>query len=570
MAIQVDKYRFPNTPTWYNSERRETKGVLEYYSRSGIPTGYQYAREYDYRKANVQYFLIDISDTTEKTVDLFTYANGVAVECKYKYIREDDSVYTVGVHLRLRDKDDNYISGYDYNPTIYINKRYYPDKTQASFSYTVPSMYYFGEPVSIGETYPQDFYWTGRIRAANNWVQSSPYAPPALEGEINGNTISNVWGSVAERSISTTEDFNRFLEDLENGGDGSPVSPQLPSDDTSGTGGGDDNNPDYNPFTDPIAFPDLPNISILNNGLISAYKPNDTMLTQLGTKLWSANFVEEIKKINNDPMEAVISLHLLPFDVPTSTSKACKIGNYNTEINMPTITQQFVMFGGGDIDVRERFASALDYSPYTTAHIHIPFVGIVPLDIDYIMNKHLALRYQIDVLTGSAVAMLRCNDAILYTFPCNLAMTIPLTSSNHQALYREVIQTSAQVGHTIVAGATGSDKGRDARIGHGVVSSLESALNTVCSKHSEVQKSGSLTGVQGILDSYDTYLIFHRPIQSLAERFAHFKGFPCNITYNLSSLSGYTEVEYAHLEGVTATDAEKDEIQMLLQAGVLL
>ena len=304
--------------------------------------------------------------------------------------------------------------------------------------------------------------------------------------------------------------------------------------------------------------------------MITAYNPGVNQIRLFGQKLWSDNFINEIKKIQNDPMEAVISLHMLPFNVISSGTANCVVGNYNSGIEMPVITTQFMSIEGGECTIAERFASALDYSPYTSVHIHIPFVGTIPLDIDYVMKRHLHLKYQIDVLTGAGTALLMCDNAILYSFPCNLAMTIPISSSNHQALYREIIQTSAQIGHTLVAGSTGSDKGRDARIGHGVVSSLESALNTVASKHSEVQKSGAITGVQGILDSFDTYLIFHRPIQSLAEKFAHFKGFPCNITYTLSSLSGYTEVEYAHLEGVTATDAEKDEIQTLLQAGVIL
>lgn len=321
----------------------------------------------------------------------------------------------------------------------------------------------------------------------------------------------------------------------------------------------------------------MPTIGAFQTGFITAYNPGVNQLRLLGGKLWSDAFFNEIKKIQNDPMEAVISLHMLPFNVISSGTANCMIGNYDSEITMPVIDTQFMSVDGGEITVNERFASALDYSPYTSVHIHIPFVGIVPLDIDFIMKKRLTLKYQVDVLTGAGTALLMCNDAILYTFPCNMAMTIPVSSSNHQALYREIIQTSAQLGHTVVGAANPTtDKhgamtsGAKASIGHGVVSTLESALNTVASKHSEVQKSGAITGVQGILDSFETYLIFHRPIQSLAERFGHFKGFPCNITYTLSALSGYTEVEYAHLEGVTATDEEKDELQALLQGGVIL
>ena len=578
--MALNNFIFPKRYAYYDSERRERKGAVSVYgnydgeNRNGI----------DFTDAYVQTFTINTEDTTSE-INIGSYANGVNEYIRVKAVEsETNTTYVLNIEHYLKDKNGNFIPNVSdpfiqlryYNDRVTISKTANPDKTalkmfisRGELSYSAD---YVSDPLfgvkSSGLTALSKIY-------VLKYTEGGLY--PQLNQYYSNNMFSQYYTGYSYSKITTDEGYNKYMKALVDGGDGTIITPILPSDDTSGTGGGDVNDPDYNPFSDNVDFPDLPTYGAINTGLITAYHPSIVQLRLLANKLWSDNFFQEIKKINNDPMEAVISLHLLPFNVPVAGSANCKIGNYDSEISMGVIETQFLNISGGSFKVNERFASALDYSPYTSVHIHIPFVGIVPLDIDYVMKKQLILNYQVDVLTGSAVAMLKCDGAILYTFPCNMAMTTPLTSSNHQALYREIIQTSASVGHTIVAGATGGradggglTQGAKASVGHGMVSSLESALNTVASKHSEVQKSGSLTGVQGILDSYETYLIFHRPIQSLAQNFSHFKGFPCNITYNLSALSGYTEVEYAHLEGVTATDEEKNEIQMLLQTGVIL
>lgn len=570
MAFQLVDITYPKTLSLYNSERREQKGCLETsYSDGEHSTGHYYGVTY---LEGMQKFIIDTTGTDyshRKNVTLFTFANGVEMRGSY-YV--DNGTGWIAPYFV--DKDGNNINF----PGITISACLLPASTDNPYGesfefYFNPSqLYYGGNPPN--NSHPNNLRLGWFFTEKDN---ASPYPTPELNGWFQSNNLSIYYNGSYCCNLYNQELIDSFFNRIVNGGDGTPISPIMPSEDTSGTGGGDDSNPDYNPFTDPINFPDLPTFSALTTGLISAYNPSNSGLRILGEKLWSDFFIEEIKKINNDPMEAVISLHLLPFEVPAPTSAHCMVGNYDTGINMPVISQEFMYVEGGEFTVNERFASALDYSPYTKVYIHIPYVGIVPLDVDYIMKKHLHLKYQVDVLTGGAVAMLMCDNAILYNFPCNLAMTIPLTSSNHQALYRQVINASAQLGNMAVSAASPTtDKsgaptaGAIASVGHGAISSLESALNTVASKHSDVQKSGIITGVQGALDSFETYLIFHRPIQSLASNFGHFKGFPCNVTYTLSSLSGYTEVEYAHLEGVTALDAEKNEIQALLQSGVIL
>lgn len=569
--MAVNKFHYPQTLSFYDSEGRERKGYIQSFQRWGADAG----NYLDFTGAYYQYFFIDFTNNTD-WVTVLELSNGVKMQCKPRnVVTPTGGQQVVYIDYRFLSSNGSTSIASAYS-TVTLDTGHYSDISNVKTLVTYNRTFYSSDTtllnvaannVDIGFT-----LWFELTNETGLYPTPTQKYAVSFWNENYSNILCNPLGGAYDDAA-----LQNLINRLNEAGDGTIITPILPSEDTSNTGGGDVDNPDYNPFSDPVDFPNLPDYGPINTGLITAYKPSIVQLRLLASKLWSDDFVDEIKKINNDPMEAVISLHQLPFHINPASTQNCIIGNYDSEIPMATIANQFLNISGGSFQVNERFASALDYSPYTSVHIHIPFVGIVPLDVDYIMKKRLVLNYQVDVLTGSAVAMLKCDNAILYTFPCNMALTTPLTSSNHQALYREIIQTSASVGHTIVAGATGGradggglTQGAKASVGHGIVSSLESALNTVASKHSEVQKSGSITGVQGILDSYETYLIFHRPIQSLAQNFAHFKGFPCNITYTLSALSGYTEVEYAHLEGITATDEEKDEIQALLQTGVIL
>lgn len=557
MAFTLQDFTFNQRPSIYNASHQTKLGGISWYGRNDK---YQWSRGED-NKGFMEYHvdLTNASSSDQAEVQLFRFANGVNVKgFMYPSTIGEDNI-SAWIRVLYYDKDGNQLN---YNESFMIEcpTRYGSLSDFVFFFNPCNLKYDLTESQHPNQYCPEVFYYYRNT--------ASPYDPMDINSAYDTNNRFTYYGRT-EHAL-TEEELARYWDMIIRGGDGTPISPIRPSEDTSTTGGGDDDNPDYNPFSDPIPFPDLPLVGALSTGLITAYNPGYSTLRLLGEKLWSADFVNEIRKIQNDPMEAVISLHLLPFEVYAGASAECMIGNYNTHLTMPVISTQFVSVNGGEIDVNERFASALDYSPYTTAYIHIPFVGIVPMDIDYIMKKHLSLKYQVDVLTGGATALLMCDNAILYSFPCEMAMTVPLSSSNHRELYQSGIQTAMSLGHLAVAsGAVGGDVS-PMRVGHSAVNALGSALNTVASKHSEVQKSGAITGVQGMLDSFETYLIFHRPIQSLAQRFAHFKGFPCNITYTLSSLSGYTEVEYAHLEGVTATDEEKEEIQTLLQAGVIL
>lgn len=361
-------------------------------------------------------------------------------------------------------------------------------------------------------------------------------------------------------TLNNDTDWNDFKGSIDNGGDGTPWNDtgDVPEEgpDPSTPGGGDRPGDDKG---DSVDFPQLPTGSALATGFLSLYNPDQATLRQLATKLWSTDFFNTIEKVLNDPFDAIIGLSLLPFTPVTSGSVNVMIGNYNSEVSMPVISNQYITLDCGTLNVSENWKNALDYNS-TSAEIFIPFVGFRALNVQDIMNETISLKYNVDVLTGSGVAILKAGNKVLYTWPCNMSYDIPITGSNKQALYTGMINIALTGAGGVAAGG----------VMGGVMGAANSAINTAIHSQSDVQRSGSIVSNTSILSEFTPYLVLHRPKQSMPKNFKQIKGYQSNITSVLGNLTGYTEVEFIHLTGIKATDSELNEIEELLKEGVII
>lgn len=551
MAISTITY--PRVQSWYNSERRQQTGNMEYIKD-----------ENEYTQFNqMQEFHLNASGTTEQnpnTVTLFTFANGVTIEYEYYLSGQSETAVGIDGYLRYKNKDGvefhteriNMASDLDYASASNFPMFFNP--TCTTYEQTPAPGY--GD--SADRVYYADIYYIKDNMPPNKTL-------PDLDGDLRkfDYYLQPGWTQYYTRGSTnwmfTDQEYNEFIDALNMAGDGTPITPLLPADDTSEPGGGEEEHPDYNPYSDDIEFPELPSGGAIESGMVKVYAPTSGQLRGLAQKLWSRDFVETILKVLNDPMEAIVSLHTLPIGL-AGTSTNCVIGNYDTGIAMPAISHQYMSVNMGSIYVPEHWGSALDYNPYVTIDIFLPFIGIQHLLVDDIIGRTLEVRYNIDVVTGSAVAMIKSGGSVLYAYNTCLSGDIPITMSSFGPLMQSI---KGAIGNVIMAGATGG-------IGGAVGGALGSAINVATSKASTISRGSALGASHGFLSEYRPYLIIHRPIQSLASGFAHFKGYPSNITGTIDSVSGYTEVESVHLTGIPCTDIERDEINALLYNGVIV
>lgn len=499
---------------------------------------------------------------------LYTYSDGKKLRIKYKIFPENN-YYVLKHSYDLVDANDVLIQGLSAaglnNPTQEFTDTEYWDTTQPGFDvfpfsecYYVPAIVdYFVQGVEtlVGDEANVVYAW-----GAFYWKHSRP--PVGGYTDLGGThalaEISNSYGNrYIPALLATDANFNAYYGLVDPDGEWHQSGEIPPAPNPSGTGGGDRPRDDDG---DPVDFPDLPSTSVIGTGLITLFHPSDTQLRSLAGVLWGNDFEQSIKKVLNDPFDGLIGLSMVPFTPTTSGSINCEIGNFDTEISMPLISAQYYTIDCGTVQVKENWGNALDYNA-TSADLFVPFVGFCHIDIQDVMGRTIALKYNVDILTGAAIAILKCGNKCLYEWPCNLAYNIPLTGSNRAALYTGLINVALSgLGGLAVGGAMGAVGG-----------AATSAINVATHAQSNVQRGGSLASNTGVLGEFLPYIVLHRPKQSMPSQFKNIKGYQSNITSLLGNCVGYTEVDYIHLQGLDmATDTELQEIEQLLKSGVII
>lgn len=317
------------------------------------------------------------------------------------------------------------------------------------------------------------------------------------------------------------------------------------------------NKPDIGAGNTPTVVPQTGKAS----SLYSVYNPSQEQLNQFGAWLWSSDFFEQIKKLFNDPMQAIIGLHKVYSPVQTSGLGTIKCGYLDSAVPSKLVSEQYVTVDCGSVSLQEYFGNVFDYPPFTEISIYLPFIGVRRLDPSDIMRATVSVKYHVDVFTGACLADVNVKrdtaGGVLYTFPGSCSVQYPLSSGS----YMGIVSTIAS---TVVGAITApTPLGAGAAVLGGVT-------NLAFNSHANVERSGSFTGNAGAMGAKIPYLIISRPQTAMAQNFETLSGYPSNTYTKLSACTGFTQVKFVHVENLNATDAEKQEIEQLLKEGVIL
>lgn len=322
-------------------------------------------------------------------------------------------------------------------------------------------------------------------------------------------------------------------------------------------------------------FPPLPSLGSTGSGFVQLYNPTTSELQALGGYLWSNDFLDNIAKIFQDPMDLIITLNVVPCAPPIFNTSRVYIGSLDTHIDMQRVSTEYVAVNCGKVTIPEYYASALDYAPHTKISLLLPFVGVVPLNADECSNSTLEVQYNISVFTGNAMCFVKVTkfDAqgtngngsvgamsnVLYSYPCQISNTIEISSKNYSQFYSSII---GGIGKTALSAVT---SGGSKALGEGA----QSAINTMSSKPT-IERSGGASGTAGILGERIPKVIIERPIQSYPSNFNQYEGLPSNITATVGSLRGFTKFEKVEMKGLKCSQNDIDEIETLLKEGIYI
>lgn len=340
---------------------------------------------------------------------------------------------------------------------------------------------------------------------------------------------------------------------------------------SSGTGGGHygPGTGTYSPESDPNPIPSLPGISASDTGFITLFNPTSAQLKNLADYMWGSLFdISTWKKIFADPMDCILGLSIVPVNIPYSSTETVKVGNISTGVTMNKANTQFVEVDCGSISITEKWKAYLDYSPYTKLNIYLPYIGAHDLNIDDIQVNTIGVKYHIDILSGACVAYVTAGGNVIAQYSGQCSISIPVTS-------KDFTQTIIALGTLVAGGVTAVASGglsapvSAAAIGGQATAMANTAANVITSKPS-IQKSGNMSGSNGLMGIQKPYLFITRPKQCAPKNQNRYSGYPAYITEKLGDLSGFTQIQDIRLEGITGTQAELDEILNCLHEGVIL
>ena len=491
-----------------------------------------YKKSYeDYMCGNITYDYHTFSDNADVIGGNNNY-NKNYLECNY-------NDYQVGGTLLYNYKYENWNVGTFSQEGEKYKKRKFPDAKTPD-----PSK-------SLEENYPD---WDNKKDTTSKPTDSDPnkkdeYRP----GKINNN------------KKDPDNNDNNSQKDSQ---DGKNTNKDIKDDTDSGKEIIDDiNDPEQDPSDpddDPIGeTPDvlIPINPISDSGFVSLYNPSGFELRQLSQYLWSDNFINNIKKLFQDPMDAIIGLHMI-FGSPTTGGKTnIKVGFVDTGVTANKITAQYFTIDCGTVNVREYFKDARDYD-FCNISIYLPFVGIQKLNSKDLMDASVRVLATVDVVTGALLYEIDVTKKglkqCLYTFSGNCAVQLPISAGSYSSAIANLIGIGAGIAGTVATGGA---------LAPALISGIGSAA---VNSHVDVQTSNSIGSNAGAMGIKKPYLIINRLSSYNANAYQKTQGYPSNKTAKIGSLKGVAKIKECHLEGIPATDEELEEIYTLLKQGVIL
>lgn len=297
------------------------------------------------------------------------------------------------------------------------------------------------------------------------------------------------------------------------------------------------------------------------NALYKIYNPTNAQIQQFGAWLWSSNFVDQLLKVFNDPMQAIISLHKIYATPHIGGAATIKVGYLDSQVPSDWVDQQYIDVDCGSVNVFETSGNVIDYM--CDIRIYLPFIGIVSLDVDDVMRGVVNVKYRIDVITGTCVAFVSITrDAgaggVIYQYTGSMAEVYPLSSGSYMGIITGVLGIAAGIAGTIASGGAAAP-------------ALIGGAAGLTAMHTKVEHSNGFSGNAGALAAKKPYIIISRPQSAMSNGIGANTGWPANYYVKLSQCSGYTRAKTLHLTGISgATDTELQEIERLLKEGVII
>ena len=206
--------------------------------------------------------------------------------------------------------------------------------------------------------------------------------------------------------------------------------------------------------------------------------------------------------------------------IPVAGYKQLKGGRYDFGEQAPYVKEHTIVVDCGSVEITEQYQSLLDYSPFSRLTIYLPFIGFQDLDDKLVVGHTLKVQYVVDVLSGRCLAQLYIDSIDLNSCFAEYAGTIAADEM------------------------FGGDDGYSYHGTYELMTTLQ-------------------------LGELSCYVLIHTKIP-LEGDIGNYKGLPTNEIVKVGDVTGFIQYSSIHVDGMTATDVEKSEIERLLMSGIFV
>lgn len=304
--------------------------------------------------------------------------------------------------------------------------------------------------------------------------------------------------------------------------------------------------------------------------------------------------LEGLQMFGANPINAIVDLRLYPFDITTLIPANIQfldniwLGRHNTHIEGLQLTNNLnCILNLGSIYIQPKYYCFLDYEPYTSIRLYIPYVGTVDLQPSLFMDKTLSVRLIVDFTTGACVAVVYANGIPLIFQQGVIGTSITVTGDNAAAYANGIIgnligtvgSAAKAIGGALGASSGASGAGSVSGIGSGIsgvisgVSNLMNSFNDV-----QFQQAGSTSPACANWMPQKCHIAISRPVPALdrvdqVNAYGYINGFATAKYCHPSELG--QGINYAILNSIDVpdshepaiTEAEFDMIKSIMNSG---
>lgn len=304
------------------------------------------------------------------------------------------------------------------------------------------------------------------------------------------------------------------------------------------------------------------------------YALSDTEINSLSDELWSAdeNKIQQILNglllMGENPLNCIVSLQLFPFDITlqagTTSQGSITLGSTQMNTTGTKVKNINSIIDLGSVKLRRHFNNFFDYEPYSTAFIYVPYCGTIQLSLNDVIGKTVSLKLLIDYISGVCTSVVFADGIpVIYKNGC-ISQQIAITGTDTATMASNAISSSLGLltnTTNIIAG------GKDVSSIINNSANLLSSSFDYSARRTIYQTQGANTSQINMCEPQKAYIVLNLPNFDIADDYGFFHGYRCDFYDSVKNLSGYTETDRPNLDGVTATEEEKQMIIEIMTGG---